>query len=144
MRYPNLFAVLLGLVAPLPVMAQEEEALQLAHPDAGARLFVSYCAACHGMEARGDGQMAPILTVLPPDLTQLAATNGGVFPTFRVVRQIDGRDPLLAHGGVMPLYGDFFMGDDVAIASEAGQPIMTSRAIADVVAWLEEIQEPEP
>jgi mono/diheme cytochrome c family protein len=110
-------------------------------PAEGARLFISYCAACHGMEGRGDGEMAAILTILPSDLTQLRLGNGGIFPVVATVRQIDGRDPLLAHGGVMPLFGDFFSGEDVAIASEAGQPILTSRALADVVAYLETIQE---
>ncbi|MEL6210834.1 MAG: cytochrome c, partial [Pseudomonadota bacterium] len=87
------------------------------------------------------GRMSAVLTVLPPDLTGLAADNDGVFPVSRVVRQIDGRDPMLAHGGAMPLFGDFFEGDDVAIPSESGQPILTSRPIADVAAWLESVQE---
>ena len=87
------------------------------------------------------GEMADILTVLPADLTRLSQANDGVFPVTDVVRQIDGRDPLLAHGGVMPLFGDFFQGDDVAIPSQAGQPIMTSRAIADLTAFLRVIQE---
>jgi hypothetical protein len=93
------------------------------------------------MEATGDGEMAAILTVTPTDLTQLSDGNGGVFPVARVAAQIDGRDPLLAHGGVMPLFGDFFEGQDTAIPSEAGQPILTSRAVADLAAFLEAIQE---
>ncbi|MEL6645526.1 MAG: c-type cytochrome [Pseudomonadota bacterium] len=86
----------------------------------GGGIFAAYCATCHGDGARGDGRMGAVLTILPPDLTSLAAGNGGVFPVSQVVRQIDGRDPLLAHGGVMPLFGDFFEGEDVAIASETG------------------------
>jgi mono/diheme cytochrome c family protein len=108
---------------------------------AGADLYIRYCAACHGMEARGDGEMAAILTVLPSDLTQISAGNGGIFPVSRVAAQIDGRDPLLAHGGVMPLFGDFFEGQDTAIPSEAGQPILTSRPVADLVAFLAAIQQ---
>jgi mono/diheme cytochrome c family protein len=110
-------------------------------PVAGADLYIRYCAACHGMEARGDGEMAAILTILPADLTVLNAGNGGIFPVARVAAQIDGRDPLLAHGGVMPLFGDFFEGQDTAIPSEAGQPILTSRPVADLIAFLEAIQE---
>jgi mono/diheme cytochrome c family protein len=108
---------------------------------AGADLYVRYCAACHGMEARGDGEMAAILTILPADLTQISAGNGGIFPISRVAAQIDGRDPLLAHGGVMPLFGEFFEGQDTAIRSETGQPILTSRPLADLIAFLEAIQE---
>ena len=107
----------------------------------GGGIFAAYCATCHGDAARGNGRMSAVLTVLPPDLTGLAADNDGVFPVSRVVRQIDGRDPMLAHGGAMPLFGDFFEGDDVVIPSESGQPIFTSRPIADVAAWLESVQE---
>jgi hypothetical protein len=93
------------------------------------------------MEARGDGEMAEILTLQPADLTRLSVENGGVFPAARVAAQIDGRDPLLAHGGVMPIFGEFFEGQDTAIPSEAGQPILTSRPVADLIAFLAAIQE---
>ncbi len=114
-----------------------------AEPDAvaGQVVFQSICATCHGTLAKGDGPMAEVLTVAPPDLTQLAASNGGVFPVFRVVRQVDGRDPMLAHGGDMPLFGQLFEFPDAAIASETGQPILTAQPIADVAAWLASVQE---
>lgn len=137
MRVP--FAVLAtAMLSAVPATAQE---IAVGDPMEGAELFATYCAACHGPEARGDGRMAPILTVLPPDLTQIAAGNGGVFPVAGVIFQIDGRDPLLAHGGEMPLFGEFFQGEDVAMRAETGQPIMTSQPIADVMAYLETIQE---
>jgi mono/diheme cytochrome c family protein len=135
MRIP---VTLAALMLATPVAAQEFE---IGDVREGAELFVTYCAACHGLEARGDGRMAPILTVLPADLTQLSAGNGGVFPTAGVIFQIDGRDPVLAHGADMPLFGMFFQGQDTAIKAETGQPIMTSKPIVDLVAWLEEIQE---
>jgi|FEC22Drversion2_1045045.scaffolds.fasta_scaffold00585_17 mono/diheme cytochrome c family protein len=131
-------ALALALLTALPAAADE---IETGNAMEGAELFATYCTACHGTEGRGDGRMAPILTVLPPDLTGLSARNGGVFPTSKVVFQIDGRDPLLAHGGDMPLFGEFFQGEDTAVASETGQPIMTSQPIADVVAWLRGIQE---
>jgi mono/diheme cytochrome c family protein len=126
------------MAAALAVAAGQGAAQDAA---SGAQLYLRYCAACHGMEGRGDGQMAAILTILPSDLTQLSAGYGGVFPTIRTARQIDGRDPLLAHGGVMPLFGDFFQGQDVALRAETGQTLMTSWAIADLMAFLESIQE---
>ena len=115
----------------------------LAEPDpvTGEGVFRSVCAACHGSDAKGGGPIAELLTVEPPDLTGLAAANDGVFPVFRVVRQIDGRDPMLAHGGQMPVFGQFFDMPDAAIASESGQPIITAQPIADVTAWLATIQE---
>ncbi|MGI9390245.1 MAG: c-type cytochrome [Boseongicola sp.] len=110
-------------------------------PNNGMEVFLNYCAACHGAGATGDGPMAKLLTEIPADLTVLAEANDGVFPTFRVVRQIDGRDPLLSHGGDMPLFGDLFSYPDGSIAAETGQPIITAQPIADVAAWLITIQE---
>ena len=106
----------------------------------GETVFQSFCAACHGPSAKGDGPTAKVLTVAPPDLTRLARDNGGVFPMFRVVRQIDGRDPTLQHGGQMPLFGALFDFPDGAIASETGQPIITAQPIADIAAWLATVQ----
>lgn len=125
---------LLLCVFPLTAAAEPD-------PVAGAAVFQNLCAACHGEAAKGDGPMTKVMTIEAPDLTTLAARNGGVFPVFRVVRQIDGRDPLLAHGGEMPLFGELFEYPDGAIASETGQPIVTAQPIADVAAWLAGIQE---
>lgn len=110
-------------------------------PETGEGLFFTFCAACHGEDAQGNGPMSGLLTVEPPDLTGLAASNGGVFPVFDVVRQIDGRDPMMAHGGEMPIFGAMFDFPDGSIKSETGQPIVTAQPIADVAAWLETIQD---
>jgi len=125
--------IVLASVMAGPLAAQDS--------DAGAALYRDLCAVCHGSDARGDGPMAGALSVAVPDLTALAA--GGDFPTLRVVRQIDGRDPLLAHGGDMPIFGGWFEGDgaDVALAGPGGQPMLVSRPIADLVVFLQEIQE---
>lgn len=109
-------------------------------PAAGKELYGYLCSSCHGVDALGDGSMAKILTIQPPALTDLSAKNNGTFPTFRVTRQIDGRDPLLAHGGEMPLFGNLLTAQDTAIQSETGQLILTSQSIADIVVWLNEIQ----
>ena len=37
-------------------------------------------------------------------------------------------------------YGEFFEGDDTALKTEAGQPILVGRAIADLVIYLQGIQ----
>lgn len=125
-------AVMASLATVAPVAAQD--AIE------GARLYADFCAVCHGDDLRGDGPMAPILSVPPADLTALAA--GGVFPVFDVARRIDGRDPLLAHGGEMPMFGQWFQGDgpDVGLPGPGGQPILMSRPIADLVAYLMEEQ----
>ena len=107
----------------------------------GEELFQHYCAACHGEDARGKGPMAEILLKKPANLRRLTALNGGVFPVTRVVFRIDGRDPLVGHGSMMPVYGDVFDGEDTPIKAETGQPIMTSRLIVDVVEYLQGLQE---
>lgn len=106
----------------------------------GRALFQRHCATCHGIEATGQGPMQPVLLVQPTDLTRLSASNDGEFPLARVVRRIDGRDPLVSHGSPMPVYGDFFEGEDVSLKTTSGQPIMTSRPIADLVSYLEYLQ----
>jgi len=107
----------------------------------GQDIYIQYCATCHGLQANGQGPMVPALTVQPADLTQLSAGNDGVFPLLRVVRRIDGREPLVSHGSAMPVYGEFFEGDDTAVKTESGQPVLVSRAIADLVAYLRSIQQ---
>ena len=115
-------------------------AVQAQDAGEGQALYLKHCATCHGLLAGGDGPMAPALVVQPKDLTQLRADNGGGFPLVRVVRRIDGRDPLVSHGSAMPVYGEFFEGDDTALKTEAGQPILVGRAIADLVIYLQGIQ----
>ena len=123
-------AAFLALV-PHGVLAQDA--------DVGAELFRHYCATCHGLDATGNGPMAGVLVIQPTDLTALADENG-VFPTARVVARIDGRDPLVSHGSPMPVYGPYFEGEDTAMKTPAGQPILTSKPIVDLVAYLETIQ----
>lgn len=107
---------------------------------AGKVLFLEHCATCHGLDLDGNGPMAGAMNMKPTDLTTLASDNGGTLPVVRIVKRIDGRDPLVAHGSPMPVYGHFFEGDDTLVKSETGQPIMTSRSIADLLAYIEGAQ----
>ncbi len=125
--------MLLAVVIGLPAMAQD-----IAE---GERLYQHRCASCHGMDADGAGPMAPVLLLQPTDLTQLQRNNGDEFPLQRVIWRIDGRDPLVSHGSPMPVYGDFFEGNDVTLKTESGQPIMTSKPIVDLVTWIQSIQQ---
>ena len=125
--------ITLSCLAATPTLAQDAVN--------GQDLFLRYCATCHGIEASGNGPMAGVMVIKPMDLTMLSKDNGGDFPLVRVVTRIDGRDPLVSHGSPMPVYGDFFEGFDTVLKTRAGRPIMTSRPVADLMAWLETVQE---
>ena len=107
----------------------------------GAELYERHCATCHGLKAKGNGPMAPALVLQPHDLTTLTERHGGTFPVERIVMRIDGRDPLVSHGSPMPVYGDFFAGTDIILKTETGQPVLTSQPVADLLAYLEGLQE---
>ncbi|CUH78594.1 c-type cytochrome [Tropicibacter naphthalenivorans] len=126
----------LTLMLATPVLAQDA--------DVGRGHFYTHCATCHGLEGRGDGPMSGVLMIQPTNLTELAAQNGGSFPLDRVVKRIDGRDPLVSHGSPMPVYGDYFEGlFDVPINAPDNDPVLTSRPVVDLVAYLMEIQHPD-
>lgn len=106
----------------------------------GERLYSRYCTACHGVNGAGDGPMTRVLTVDPPDLTRLAARNGGPFPRRRVIWRIDGRDPILAHGNEMPVYGDLLAGEMLDIRDETGEVQHSTQPMVDLLAFLESLQ----
>ncbi|MEM9319080.1 MAG: cytochrome c [Pseudomonadota bacterium] len=95
-------AIFLALTLAAPAVAQDI--------DRGARLFVPSCAVWHGAAATGMAPMAEILIRAPSDLTAIAARRDGAFPMFEIARAIDGRGPLLVHGGEMPIFGFVFGG----------------------------------
>ena len=107
----------------------------------GRDIYAFHCSTCHGVDVTGNGPMSPNLVIQPPDLTKLSDRNGGEFPMVRVVMRIDGRDPLVSHGSPMPVFGGYFEGKGVALRTPAGQPIMTSQPIVDLVGWLQSVQE---
>jgi mono/diheme cytochrome c family protein len=76
----------------------------------GPALSKAYCASCHGTDLKGEGPMAKSLKVKPPDLTRIAARNGGTFPLMRIERIISGEEELPSgHGtGEMPVWGPIF------------------------------------
>ena len=96
---PSLFCTLCLLVLFVSGQAQPASADAV-----GQRLYQNYCAGCHG--ASGEG--AHGVSGSGPPLTNLARHNGGVFPSGRVVRIIDGREEVRAHGSPMPTWGNKF------------------------------------
>lgn len=73
--------------------------------DLGKREYDANCATCHGMDGKGNGPSAGILSKPVPDITTLAKRNGGVFPMARVYATIEG-EGIAAHGSRdMPIWG---------------------------------------
>ncbi len=107
----------------------------------GMRIFAENCAACHGADARGAGPETLGIGKVPPDLTQLAADNGGVFPTARVLSIIDGYAMGTHPGRVMPEFGAELGGDLVPLVVN-GVETPTPRALAALLRYLEAVQTP--
>lgn len=89
-----------GIEPPLP-RDQAAKSLQNPQPaspssiESGRQIYITYCAVCHGNEARGDGPIANKLVFPPPELPHRSAglTDGYLYATTR-------------NGGfIMPPYG---------------------------------------
>ena len=78
-------------------------------PGDAKAMFENYCAACHGLDAKGTGPAAAALKKVPADLTKISARNDGKFPEIKVKRYIEGLDEVAAHGSRdMPMWGRLF------------------------------------
>jgi mono/diheme cytochrome c family protein len=127
-------ALAFGAVA---VSGQEPPSPPTDQSYSGSDLFKTYCAACHGTSAHGDGPLAANMKKPPPDLTQIAARNGGTFPAALVAQIIDGRQPVKGHGGSdMPVWGDAFKASRLGSSEESIQA-----RIQALVEYLERLQE---
>ena len=104
--HPHVKLVWAALVVALTMGGS---AVRPAEADEAAAEFRTWCAACHGASARGDGPVARALRTEPPDLTGLSQRNGGTFPAEQVRQFIDGRTMPRAHGTPeMPVWGAWF------------------------------------
>jgi len=111
-----------------------------AQDDVGKARFEQYCSGCHGTDGKGDGPLANLLTEKPVDLTQLAKNNAGQFPGTKVLRGIDGRDTIRAHGpSDMPIWGVNFK---QAGARSSHTAESATRGVAqEIVQYIQTIQE---
>ena len=134
---PLLLTVVLWATLPGTALAQQEEVVA-----AGQREFRHACAVCHGLGGKGESVMTTLnlLTVRPPDLTQLSKKHQGQFPFWQVYRIIDGREEVKGHGTRdMPIWGEVFR------QPERGRPVDETHAIGRILAlvhYLQSIQEP--
>jgi len=121
-------AVLLAAVLFLGTtlaMAQEENkvikkgVVQMTSAASGEEMFNTYCAVCHGKDAKGDGPAASELKIPPANLTLLARNHDGKFPGDYVAQVIQsGPRDAKAHGSKdMPVWGRVFssIGDSASV-----------------------------
>jgi len=106
--------VLLTFVAAVVVFSNaQDQKPEVKHTPApmtsaasGKEMFMSYCASCHGKDAKGDGPAASARSAKPADLTMLAKNNGGSYPSMKVMSVLRGQANVGAHGNQeMPVWG---------------------------------------
>lgn len=104
-----LFIAILGFGVCSAANAQQktirEVPARMTNSIEGPDLYREYCAVCHGISGKGDGPAASATRKHPTDLTQLARTHAGKFPTLGVQTSIKG-STIVEHGtGEMPMWG---------------------------------------
>ena len=105
----------------------------------GAELFEQFCASCHGVGGKGDGPVAGGLEIAIPDLTYLAADNGGELPTEYLRTVVDGRYVVTAHGTrYMPIWGYEFW---IAQGADDEAALLVEVIMANLIGYIESIQD---
>lgn len=116
------------------VSAQHEGEIRKASLISGKALFAASCASCHGVDAKGNTELAQTLIKRPADLTSITKKNDGTFPFLRILDVIDGRNDLVVHGPRgMPVWGRLFY--------EEEYPFQASGRIFDLTIYIESVQE---
>jgi mono/diheme cytochrome c family protein len=106
-------------------------------PESGAQMYKDYCAACHGMEGKGNGPVVEFLKAPPPDLTTMAQRNGGKFPAESVSMTLRFGTEKHPHGtSDMPVWGPLFRSLQ---GSKVTDPLIKLR-IANLTSYIESLQ----
>jgi len=121
-------------------MAQQSQAtikkgpIQKTSAPSGEDIFNTYCAVCHGKDAKGNGPAAGALKVPPADLTTLARRHGGKFPTEYVTTVLQyGVEDIKAHGSKdMPVWGPLF-GPSGSLSKSQSLPLAEAREVSSAV-----------
>jgi mono/diheme cytochrome c family protein len=105
-------------------------------PASGHDMFMSYCASCHGKDAKGNGPAAAALNTAPTDLTSLAKQNGGKYPDMKVTSILRGQGKVVAHGTQeMPVWGALFW------RMSQGHEAEVQQRIANLSSYIKSLQE---
>ena len=110
-------------------------AITNAPANSGKEMFTSYCAVCHGKDAKGTGPAAPAMKAPPTDLTTLAQKNGGKYPAAHIAAVIRGQAALPSHGSQdMPMWGHLFS------SISQGHESQVQQRTANLVTYIESVQ----
>ena len=104
--------------------------------DEGRMEFEENCAACHGKDGAGRGELSASLATPPKDLTTFSQRNGGVFPFWPVFEVIAGEKPIPGHDMLdMPLFSK-------RMRAQESQPgfLPSHVRVLEVTHYLESIQ----
>ncbi len=111
------------------------------HPEvSGRNAFLESCAACHGLDGRGNGPTAGGLDPRPADLTAIAARNGGAFPRAQVMSIIDGFNRGSHISAAMPEFGATDLGPTVVVENPDGTGTPVPATLLALADYLESIQ----
>jgi mono/diheme cytochrome c family protein len=103
-------------------------------PTDGQANYKAYCAACHGVNGKGDGPAASALKIPPTDLTRLAANAGGKFPSMHVETMIRNADNP-SHGSKdMPIWGPVFR------SMSGGNQAQVELRVSNLTKYIEALQ----
>lgn len=103
--------------------------------NSGKDMFNSYCAVCHGKDAKGNGPAASAMKTPPTDLTVLAKNAGGKYPAAHVASVIKGQATTPSHGSAdMPVWGPLFSSIDQGHESQVQQ------RITNLVSYIDTLQ----
>jgi mono/diheme cytochrome c family protein len=112
MRYSLLIAAILifaGASGARPRPATSQDQFPADFVPSGKVMFKQYCAACHGLNAKGHGPARAALKVPAADLTTLTKRHGGEFPYDLVTNVLRFGPGVAAHGSSdMPTWGGIF------------------------------------
>jgi mono/diheme cytochrome c family protein len=112
MRYLLLCAAILIFAAsigaqPRPTPPQDQFPVDFA--PTGKIMFKQYCAACHGLDAKGHGPARAALKIPAADLATLSKRHGDEFPYDLVTNILRFGPGVAAHGSSdMPTWGAIF------------------------------------
>lgn len=112
--------------------------------DLGKIEFVNNCAACHGVDGKGNGALGNLLQRSPPDLTMLAKNNNGVLPMNRLYQVMEGVG-VPSHGArEMPIWGQEYLVEESQKLREArgsyDAPAVVRARILTLLEYISRIQ----